>query len=30
MVPLNPGGVIPTSVTVPQKRYRTYWKEELE
>ena len=28
--PLNPGGVIPTSVTVPQKRYRTYWKEELE
>jgi len=28
--PLNPGGVIPTSVTVPQKRFRTYWKELLE
>jgi type IV pilus assembly protein PilY1 len=28
--PLNPGGVIPTSVSVPQKRFRTYWKEQLE
>ena len=25
--PLSPGGVIPTSVSVPQKRFRTYWKE---
>lgn len=28
--PLSPGGVIPTSVSVPQKRFRTYWKQELE
>jgi type IV pilus assembly protein PilY1 len=28
--PLSPGGVIPTSVSVPQKRFRTYWKEALE
>lgn len=28
--PLNPGGVIPTHVTVPQKRFRVYWREVLE
>lgn len=28
--PLNPGGVIPLTITVPQKRFRTYWREKLE
>lgn len=28
--PLNPGGVIPITVNVTQKRFRTYWREKLE
>jgi type IV pilus assembly protein PilY1 len=28
--PLNPGGVIPITINVPQKRFRVYWKEQLE
>lgn len=28
--PLNPGGVIPIAINVPQKRFRTYWKELLD
>ncbi len=28
--PLNPGGVIPITITVPQKRNRIYWHEKLE
>jgi type IV pilus assembly protein PilY1 len=28
--PLNPGGVIPIKINVPQKRFRTYWKELVD
>jgi type IV pilus assembly protein PilY1 len=28
--PLNPGGVIPITINVPQKRFRTYWKELID
>jgi type IV pilus assembly protein PilY1 len=28
--PLNPGGVIPITINVPQKRFRTYWKELVD
>jgi Tfp pilus tip-associated adhesin PilY1 len=28
--PLNPGGIIKPTITVPQKRARNYWREKLE
>lgn len=28
--PLNPGGAIKVTITVPTKRYRTYWHQKIE